>query len=210
VPSYAGSVDRTLLLSPAAFRAEFDRAPRRERDAWLDGLLGLEEVPEDGPDLPRGCVPYLPCSVEALHDTVLLAEVGASDVFVDVGAGIGRAALFVHLLTGARTVGLEIQSSLVDRARALLARLDVTGVDFIECDAVETANVVPTGTVFFLYCPFGAARADRLLDLLEPLARTRPIRFACVDMPPVTRPWLRLRASGPKTGVMVYDNVTRL
>ena len=177
-----------------------------ERDAWLDGLLGLEEVPEDGPELPRGCVPYLPCSLQAVLDTVLLAEVDASDVFVDVGAGVGRAALFVHLLTGARAVGLEIQSALVDRARALTARLDVIGVDFVACDAVGAGQIVPTGTVFFLYCPFGGARVDKLLDAIEPLARTRVIRIACIDMPEASRPWLRMRGSAP-SGATVYDNV---
>ena len=41
----------------------------------------------------------------------------ASDVFVDVGSGLGRAAALVHLMTGARAIGLEVQPALVAAAR---------------------------------------------------------------------------------------------
>jgi hypothetical protein len=38
-------------------------------------------------------------------------------MFVDIGWGLGRAATFVHLLTDAGAIGLEIQSALVVVAR---------------------------------------------------------------------------------------------
>src|SRR4029078_9775031 len=94
---------------PSMFRAALLRVPPTERDAWLDLVLRLGELPDDGPALPRDCVPYLPCPVDALLRIVDQAPVRASDVFVDVGSGLGRAAALVHLLTGAATIGLEIQ-----------------------------------------------------------------------------------------------------
>src|SRR5277367_276254 len=51
---------------PVAFRAALMGVPPDERDVWVDLVFGLAAVPEDGPDLPRGCVPYVPCSVDAL------------------------------------------------------------------------------------------------------------------------------------------------
>ncbi len=199
-------MDRSALLSPNSFRRALERVPHAERDSWFDAVLGLSEVPEDGAELPRGCVPYLPCSVDAVLDAVNLVGVDASDVFVDVGAGIGRAALLANLLTGARAVGLEIQPSLVERARALTAGMGVSGVELVVCDAVDAARTVPTGTVFFLYCPFDATRVERFLDALEPVARARPVRLVCVDMPPLARNWLRSSARMP-SGATAYFNV---
>ena len=79
------------------------------RDAWVDQLFGLGAPPEDGPQLPVGCVPYLPCSVDALLRVAEHAPVRASDLFVDIGAGVGRAAALMHLLTGAPAFGVEVQ-----------------------------------------------------------------------------------------------------
>src|SRR5580692_4551836 len=48
---------------PAAFRAALLNVAPTARDAWVDRVLGLHDLPADGPDLPRGCVPYFPSSV---------------------------------------------------------------------------------------------------------------------------------------------------
>ena len=164
--------------------------PAARRDAWLDLVLGLGEMPADGPELPRGCVPYLPCSVDALLRVVDQAEVRSSDVFVDIGSGLGRAGALVHLLTGASVVGLEIQSALALAARELAVRLLLPGVPCIEGDAANLAGRVTIGTVFFLYCPFGGERLAKVLDELESLARTRMLRICCVDLPLPPRAWL--------------------
>ena len=176
--------------SPAVFRAALARVAAQDRDAWLDWLWDVDELPEDDPRLPSGCVPYLPCPaatvLEALHD----AAVTADDVFVDVGAGLGRVAALTHLLTAAGCIGLEIQPGLVQAARGRAAWLGLHRVTFVEGDAADLVPFMTVGTVFFLYCPFGGARLERVLDGLEAIARTRPIRICCVGMPPLERPWL--------------------
>jgi hypothetical protein len=189
------------LRDPARFRAALTRVAPEERDAWLDRVLGLQEIPDDGPDLPRGCVPYIPCPVDALLRFVDEAEVRPSDVVVDVGSGVGRAAVAVHLLTGAAAVGLEVQRALVSAARELAARLGLSRVTTMEGDASALAGAAAEGTVFFLYCPFGGERLARLLDALEPIARARPLRIGCVDVPLPERPWLV--ADPPRRGDLV-------
>jgi len=174
----------------AALRAALAGVPPRDRDAWVDRALGLDEPPDDGPALPSGGVPYLPSPVDALLRLTEHAPVRASDVFVDVGAGAGRAAALVHLLTGASVVGLEIQPALVTAARALAARVDLPGVSFVEGDAPRLTAALTTGSVFFLYCPFSGERLARLLANLEPVARTREIRVGCLDLPLPPCPWL--------------------
>lgn len=187
---------RSLLSSappaPAELRAALMRIPPADRDAWLDVVLGLDSLPDDGPALPRGCVPYLPCGVDVLLRMVEHAEVQASDVFVDIGAGVGRAAALVHLVTGASAIGLEIQPALVHAAREMVARSGLSSVAQVEGDAAQLAGFITTGTVFFLYCPFSGERLEKVLDELEAIARTRQIRVCCVDLPLPARPWLTL------------------
>ena len=175
---------------PSQFRAELTRIPPVARDAWVDQVFGLGAPPDDGPQLPVGCVPYLPCSVDALLRLVEHAPVRASDLFVDVGAGVGRAVALVHLLTGAPASGVEVQPALVAAARELAERLRLSRVSFVEADAGQSTDAWSAGSVFLLYCPFSGDRLATLLSNLEPVARARPIRVCCVDLPLPPCPWL--------------------
>ena len=174
----------------AIFRAKLDDVPSRERDGWLDRLWDLDEIPDDDPQLPRGCVPYLPCPVATVLEALQRASVTSNDVFVDVGSGTGRTAFLANLLTGAECIGLEIQPALVEIARQRAAWLNLDRTRFVEDDATELLRFITIGTVFFLYCPFSGDRVDRVLDGLEAMARTRQIRVCCVHMPRLERPWL--------------------
>ena len=192
-------------VEPASVRAALLGVAPADRDAWVDLALGLDGLPDDGPALPRGCTPYLPCSVDALLRVIDLVPVRASDVFVDLGAGIGRASALVHLVTGAAAVSVEVQPQLVAVARALTARLPSARIASVEGDAAELAGDLP-GTVFFLYCPFGGERLDQVLDALERVARSRTIRVCCVDLPLPPRAWLRL-ATTSQGDVTIYRSL---
>jgi SAM-dependent methyltransferase len=181
-----GSHDREM------FRAALLRVPPEIRDGWLDIVLGFGDLPDDGPELPRGCVPYVPSSVDALLRVVEQAPVRPADIFVDVGSGLGRAAALVHLLTGAAVVGLEIQPHLVRGARELAGRLLLSRFSSLEGDAAKLAGYIPIGSVFFLYCPFGGERLARVLGDLEHVARTRELRVCCLDLRLPPRSWLTL------------------
>lgn len=178
------------LRSPAAFRAALRAVRRDERERWIDELLGLDELPEDGPDLPRGCTPYLPCSVSTLIEVAEEAALTADDVVVDLGSGLGRALALLHLLSGAEAVGIEIQRGLVERARALTEVWRLPRVRTVHGDAARLAGREVAGSVFLLYSPFGGDRVEAVVDGLEALSRARPLRLCFVDVPPPARPWL--------------------
>jgi SAM-dependent methyltransferase len=188
------SAERTRAMiqrgDRGAFRAVLRGVPAPARDAWVDRVLGLELPPDDGPELPRGGVPYLPCPVDALLRLVEHAPVRTADRFVDIGSGTGRAAAVVHLLTGAPAMGVEVQPALVAAARDLVARLRLSAVTFVQGDAACTP--LPDGSVFFLYCPFSGERLATVLDGLGAQARTHPIAVCCVDLPLPPCPWLEL------------------
>jgi SAM-dependent methyltransferase len=178
------------------FRAALLDVPFDQRDAWIDRVLGLGALPDDGAELPAGCVPYLPCAVDALIEAVDRADIGPDDVFVDVGSGVGRALAVVHLLSGAAAIGIEIQQPLVAAAREV-TRAVSSRIEHVHGDAV---GAVRAGTVYFLYCPFSGERLERMLDELA--AVPRPIRVCCVDLPLPERAWLvEVAAAG---GLSVY------
>lgn len=191
--------------TPADFRAALTSVPLLERDVWVDAVLGLGPIPDDGPDLPPGGVAYLPCSVEAVLEAVDVARITAADVVVDLGAGVGRAAALLHLLTGARVIGVEVQRALVEAARSLSSSLPA--VSFVHGDAAEVERRAPGGTVYFLYCPFSGARLERLLDDLERIASARPLRLVCIDLPLPPRSWLMQLSSG--SGAVTVFTSTR-
>lgn len=178
------------LVTPESFCAALAEVAPGDRDSWLDLLWDSNEIPADAPDLPRGCVPYLPCPVACVLEGLEQADVTRKDVFVDVGAGLGRVALLAHLKTGADCIGLEIQSTLVRTAQARADQAHLGRMRFLHGDAAETVSRVTTGTVFFLYCPFSGARLQRFLEGLQRVARAQPIRVCCIDMPPLDAAWL--------------------
>jgi hypothetical protein len=190
--STAGGV-RALLERGAfdaqAFRVALERVDSVDRDAWVDVALGFPSPPDDGPALPRGGVPYLPCPVDTLLRVIDEAPVDDGDVFVDIGAGIGRAVAIVSLLTGARSLGIEAQPQLVGVARERIAGLGLGGVTMVTGDAAELPAGAAGGSVFFLCCPFSGDRLSALLARLELVARVRTIRLCCVDLPLPARPW---------------------
>lgn len=188
------------------FRDELLAVPRGARDAWVDRRFGLEGpggLPDDGPSLPSGCVPYLPSPVDAILRMVEEADVRDSDVFVDVGCGVGRTAALVTLLTGATVVGLEVQPELARVADDLAVRLKLSRMTCVVGDAGVGVSHIADGSVYYLYCPFGGERLTRVLDDLETVAVRRAIRVCCLDLPLPELAWLTVDAARAGDGDLV-------
>lgn len=193
---------RSGQVTPATFSAALAEIAPRDRDAWLDVVWDIDEIPLHDTNLPRGCVPYLPCPVASILHAVEQAELTRNDVFVDVGAGLGRAALLAHLKTGASCIGLEIQPTLAQIAQERADRAKLSRMQFLRCDATERVRSITTGTVFLLYCPFSGSHLQRFLEGLEHVARAQTVRICCVDMSPLEAPWLvRIPPTSPSVDV---------
>jgi SAM-dependent methyltransferase len=176
-----------------------------DRDAWVDELLGIEPPPPDVADLPRGAVPYLPCEVDEIVAMVRDAPVGPGDELVDLGAGLGRAVILAHLLSGARARGVEIQAPLVQRANALCAELALDAVSFVHANAAEIAL---DGSVFFLYAPCNGELFRRVVSRIEDVARRRAIVVCAVGVELLDAPWLTAR-SPSRASLTLYDSQVR-
>jgi SAM-dependent methyltransferase len=194
-----GEVIAGSLRGVALFEA-IEAVPFADRDVWLDELLGIEPPPPDI-DLPRGAVPYLPCGVDEIVAMVREAPLGPEDVLVDIGAGLGRAAILAHLLSAARVVGVEIQAPLVEQARARCAELGIAGVSFVHGDA---ADIALDGSVFFLYAPCNGEMMARVMRQIAGVARRHPLAVAAVGVELPDARWLAPRPTS-RVSLMLYD-----
>jgi SAM-dependent methyltransferase len=122
-----------------------------------------------------------------------------SDVFYDIGSGLGQVPLLVHLLAGVRAVGVEIEPAYCRVARAAAAALGLSGVSFVQGDARQAAY--GQGTVFYLFTPFVGEMLQAVLDRLCAQTRGRVVTLCSYGpcSPHVAwQGWLRSLVPDPK------------
>lgn len=145
-------------------------------DVFVNGVLGINTEPEETRPLKPGMIGYQATPARFILDLVERLPLGPDDVFYDLGAGLGRVALLVGLLTPAQVKGIEYDPGHCAYAWQCAQPLPVSRVHFINADAREAD--VSDGTVFFMYTPF---RGNLLHDMLERLKREahrRPMTLA--------------------------------
>ena len=115
-----------------------------------------------------------------------------SDVFVDLGSGLGHVALLASMLTGVRSFGIEVDPAYVASAQECAQNLRPNQVRFT-CEDERSADL-SSGTVFYLYSPFSESILANVLGKLEQESKVRPIKIGSLG--PCTcvlakEPWLR-------------------
>jgi hypothetical protein len=177
------------------------------RDELLSGVLQLREPSEPNLQLSPEMVFYQPTPVR--HILHLIAAIGLAedDVFVDLGSGLGHVPLLVSMVTGARSLGIEVEAAYVSSARDCAQRLQLKRVQFIPQDAREAD--LSGGTVFYLYSPFRGSILTDVLSALRMEGARRSIKICSLG--PCTRTvanerWLKASAV-PDTGrITVFDS----
>jgi hypothetical protein len=159
-----------------------DHAPTWENldadylDVFVNGLLGIDHIPEETKTLQPGMIGYHPTPARVIFALVAHAHLSAHDVFYDLGAGLGRVALLVGLLTTAQAKGIEFEPAYCAYAQQLAHSLRLSRVTFLNVDAREADYT--DGTVFFLYTPFTGHLLQAVLARLHTAASTHPITIA--------------------------------
>ena len=142
-------------------------------DELISGVFQFEE-PDDEPVRRAEMVLYQPTPARHIFTLIDVTALTAADVLVDLGSGLGHVPLLAATLTSARSIGIELEASYVERARQCAQRLNLNRVTFIEQDA--RAADLSTGTVFYLYTPFTGSILSSVLGRLRREAAARPIR----------------------------------
>jgi hypothetical protein len=120
---------------------------------------------------PAYDVPYVPTPEPVVDAMLTMAQVGANDTLIDLGAGDGRIPIAAARL-GARASGVEIDATLVERARRNAALYEVADrARFTRANLFEVplrdANVV----TMYLLPKINLALRPRLLTELRPGTR---------------------------------------
>src|SRR5262249_25636914 len=81
-------------------------------DVLIAGILGTDCLLEDDPveTLPE-MVPYQPTPARIILEIVKQTNLDPHDIFVDIGSGLGVVTTLVSLLSGAASIGIEVQPS---------------------------------------------------------------------------------------------------
>jgi hypothetical protein len=169
-------------------------------DVLWDGLLGLTAPPTGRRKAPLPDMnPYEPAPARAVLDLVDQIAWSPQDVFFDLGSGLGRVVILVHLLTGLRAKGVEIDPALCQQAHQAAQRLNLAGVEFVEGDAREIDFA--HATVFFLFTPFKASVWRAVMDKLHRESLQRKLTlgtYGPCTLEAAQEPWLRgLEDSAP-------------
>ncbi|MFP2908136.1 class I SAM-dependent methyltransferase [Pyxidicoccus sp. 3LFB2] len=194
---------RRGALRGEALASLLDSLPEAGREAWVERLLGLDTVSGTTHTGHDELIGHHASGVGALLQLFRDVPVRDTDVFVDLGSGLGKATLLAHLLTGATVVGLEHAPALVDAARQRALDLNLTGITYVLGDAREA---VPEGTVYYLYLPFTGEALDAAMARLEAATRGHAVVVCTLGLDLARWPWLRARESSG-FWTCIYDRV---
>jgi hypothetical protein len=135
-------------------------------DLFLNGLLHPDPLPEEVLPLEPGMVAFQKTPARIALDMVRRARLGPGDRFFDVGSGFGQIPILVHLLSGARVVGIEREPAYAAYARACALGLGLAGTaEFPVLDA--RAADFAEASVLYLFTPFRGPMLDEVLDRIR-------------------------------------------
>jgi hypothetical protein len=143
-------------------------------DDLITGILLPETAPEAKYELSPGMIYYEPTPARVIFKLVRQLNLINSDVFYDLGSGLGHVSALVHLLTGARAVGVEIDPDFSSYASRQAMNLNLPMVTYLNQDA-RLADY-SCGTIFFMYTPFEGKVLNTVLRRLRGEAIRRSIQ----------------------------------
>jgi hypothetical protein len=169
-------------------------------DDLLSGILQMEEPQASPAPLEPEMVFYQPTPARHLLRLISSGTIKPDDVFIDIGSGLGHVPLLVTILTGARSIGFELEPIYTAMAQQCARDLRLHNATFVQTDA-RNADL-SQGTFFYLYTPFTGALLADVLERIHQQAVQRPIRIAALG--PCTaalaeQPWLTA-ATPPECG----------
>jgi hypothetical protein len=177
------------------------------RDEFVSGVLQLREPSEPNLQQSPEMVRYQPTPVRHILRLIAATALAEDDVLVDLGSGLGHVPLLVSMLTGAQSLGIEVQAAYVASARECAQSLRLSRARFIPLDAREAD--LSSGTVFYLYSPFNGSILTDVLCALRMESTRRSIKICSLG--PCTHTvanetWLKASALPDIERITVFDS----
>jgi ubiquinone/menaquinone biosynthesis C-methylase UbiE len=180
-------------------------------DALLHGLLRAEQAPATIQRDDAEMILYEPTPARAILDMIDQLALRTGDVFYDLGAGLGHVVILLHLLTGVRARGVEIEAAYCAHAQRCIQELGLSRVQVVNHDARHLDYT--DGTVFFMYTPFTGTMLDTVLTTLSRVAQHHTITlctYGACTFEMDRQAWLQQRHPETKHAytLSVFDSVT--
>jgi hypothetical protein len=178
-PSFTEASDTGPIAVPGGLRS---RLADRLHEAWRELHFGIRtrgqttavEFRPDG-SIWKNYAPIGYRSFEAVMDRITVRP--GQDVFIDYGAGRGRAVVLAATRPFRRVLGVEVRAEFAAAARANLRRaarrLLCPQVEIVEADGVDV-GVPDDATMLHLFDPFAGTTLERLVDEIHASLRRRP------------------------------------
>lgn len=143
-------------------------------DTLVSGILPFDEPGPPTVAPATDMVFYQPTPARHIFDLLQRTDLGAGDVLMDLGAGLGHVPLLAAICTGACGIGIEREPAYVACARRAARSL---GADRVRFDVGDVRDAdLSAATVYYLYTPFRGTILRAVLDALRGQAERRAIR----------------------------------
>ena len=117
-------------------------------------------------------IPFVPTPVEVVDKMLEMAKVQKSDVVYDLGSGDGRVVIRAAKRYGARGIGIEMDQTLLDKARKSAEAEGVSHmVEFRAEDALKTDLSPATVVTLYMLPWFNKAMKPNFEKFLKPGSR---------------------------------------
>jgi cyclopropane fatty-acyl-phospholipid synthase-like methyltransferase len=166
--------------------------------------IGLVSAMADYPEE----IPFVPTPIEVVDRMLELAEVKNGDVVYDLGSGDGRIIIRAAKKYGARGIGIEMDRTLIDKARKSAQAEGVSHlVEFRVEDALKT-DISPATVVTLYMLPwFNEAMKPNFQKYLKPGSRIVAHDFGIEGWTPAKTeklPEIEYRSGGYKHQHILY------
>jgi len=172
---------------------------------WAVTITGAVQAQFLGPNEE---IPFIPTPIEVIDRMLELAEVKKGDVVYDLGSGDGRIVIRAAKKFGARAVGIEMDSWLLDKARKAAKAEGVSHlVEFRSEDALKADISRATVVTLYMLPWFNEAMKPNFKTMLKPGARIVAHDFGIEGWEPEKTeklPGFELKAEGHKHQHVIY------
>ena len=160
--------------------------PSRLACAWLAVILAAGPAAAQNKDEYENIAgPYVPTPWVIVDDMLKLADVRADDVLYDLGSGDGRLVITAARRYGARGVGVELQTALVEMAQIQAKHDGVESrVKFVQGDLFQTDLREATIVTLYLLPRFVERLVPKLRAELRPGSRIVSHDYPLLPWPP--------------------------
>jgi precorrin-6B methylase 2 len=208
VHSDAGFLSHRVRLRAGGLRGAelidwLEAYPPGQREMAIEQLLDIAHRPLARQALHPDLVDYIPSGIAPIVRAVTQVPIGPEDVLVDIGAGLGKVTMTVHLLSGARAHGVELQEELAAVATRRAQYFGLDGVSHEVCDARFVD--LSLATVIFLYLPFTGDTLAAVMHRVEAAARQRSLVICTLGLDLSAYSWLEERKTN-ELWLAIYDS----